>query len=83
MIRSQNSKRLISHDVHSGTYNYKYTFSVDVVPVCKVFFCFVFLIRKYSFLRLISFSLYKKWLTLKYTRKWMLLFLKLAKLIIF
>jgi len=34
-MRSQNSKRLISHDVHSNTYNYKYTFSVDVVPVCK------------------------------------------------
>jgi len=34
-MRSQNSKRLISHDVHSNTYNYKFTFSVDVVPVCK------------------------------------------------
>jgi len=34
-MRSQNSKRLISHDVHTNTYNYKFTFSVDVVPVCK------------------------------------------------
>jgi len=34
-IRSQNSKRLISHDVHTNDYNYKYTFSVDVVPICK------------------------------------------------
>ena len=48
MSRSQNSKRLISHDVHSGTYNYKYTFSVDVVPVCKVFFV-LFLIKKIFF----------------------------------
>jgi len=29
------SKKLISHDANSNTYNYKYTFSVDVVPVCK------------------------------------------------
>jgi len=34
-MRSQSSKRLISHDVHSNTYNYKFSFSVDVVPVCK------------------------------------------------
>jgi len=34
-IRSQNSKRLISHDVHTNDYNYKFSFSVDVVPVCK------------------------------------------------
>ena len=27
---------MISHDVHSNTYNYKFSFSVDVVPVCKV-----------------------------------------------
>ena len=35
-FRSQNSKRLISHDVHTNDYNYKYSFSVDVVPICKV-----------------------------------------------
>jgi len=34
-MRSNSSKKLISHDVHSNTYNYKYTFGVDVVPVCK------------------------------------------------
>jgi len=34
-MRYQHSKKLISHDIHSNTYNYKYTFSVDVVPVCK------------------------------------------------
>lgn len=34
-IKYQHSKKLISHDVNSNTYNYKYTFSVEVVPVCK------------------------------------------------
>jgi len=29
------SKKLISHDVHSNTFNYKYTYSVELVPVCK------------------------------------------------
>ncbi|XP_041061926.1 60S ribosomal export protein NMD3 [Carcharodon carcharias] len=29
------SQRLISHDVHSNNYNYKSTFSVEIVPVCK------------------------------------------------
>ena len=36
--RYSHSKKLISHDVHTNTYNYKYTFMVDVVPVCKVIF---------------------------------------------
>uniref|UniRef100_A0AAY4E939 60S ribosomal export protein NMD3 n=1 Tax=Denticeps clupeoides TaxID=299321 RepID=A0AAY4E939_9TELE len=34
--RSKASQRLISHDVHSNSYNYKSTFSVEIVPVCKV-----------------------------------------------
>jgi len=34
-MRYSHSKKLISHDVHTNTYNYKYTFMVDVVPVCK------------------------------------------------
>lgn len=34
-VKYQHSKKLISHDVNSNTYNYKYTFSVEVVPVCK------------------------------------------------
>lgn len=34
--RSKASQRLISHDIHSNTYNYKSTFSVEIVPVCKV-----------------------------------------------
>lgn len=29
------SKKLISHDSNSNTYNYKYTYSIDVVPICK------------------------------------------------
>jgi nonsense-mediated mRNA decay protein 3 len=29
------SQELISHDVHSNTYNYKFTFAVEIVPVCK------------------------------------------------
>ncbi len=34
--RFDTSKRLISHDIHSNTYNYKYTFSVEIAPICKV-----------------------------------------------
>ena len=34
-VKYGHSKKLISHDVNSNTYNYKYTFSVEVVPVCK------------------------------------------------
>ncbi|KAK9401275.1 60S ribosomal export protein NMD3 [Crotalus adamanteus] len=33
--RIKSSQRLISHDIHSNTYNYKSTFSVEIVPVCK------------------------------------------------
>ncbi|KAK4883570.1 hypothetical protein RN001_006889 [Aquatica leii] len=31
----QHSKKLISHDIHSNVYNYKFTYSVDIVPVSK------------------------------------------------
>lgn len=34
-IRYNTSKKLISHDANSNTYNYKYVFSVEVVPICK------------------------------------------------
>lgn len=34
--RYDTSKRLISHDIHSNTYNYKYTYSIEIVPICKV-----------------------------------------------
>jgi len=30
------SQELISHDVHNNTYNYKHTFAVEIVPICKV-----------------------------------------------
>lgn len=29
------SQQLISHDTHSNVYNYKYTFAVEIVPICK------------------------------------------------
>lgn len=33
--RSQHSKKLISHDIHSNVYNYKFTYSVEIVPISK------------------------------------------------
>lgn len=29
------SQQLISHDTHNNTYNYKYTFAVEIAPICK------------------------------------------------
>lgn len=34
--RYKTSQELISHDTHNNTYQYKHTFSVEIVPVCKV-----------------------------------------------
>jgi hypothetical protein len=34
--RFRHDKQLVSHDEHTSKYNYKYTFSVEIVPVCKV-----------------------------------------------
>lgn len=34
-IKYQHSKKLISHDIHSNVYNYKFTFSVEIVPLSK------------------------------------------------
>lgn len=34
-IKCTESKRLISHDIHSNTYNCKFTFAVDIVPISK------------------------------------------------
>mmetsp|Transcript_1374 Transcript_1374/g.1808 ORF Transcript_1374/g.1808 Transcript_1374/m.1808 type:complete len:244 (-) Transcript_1374:400-1131(-) len=31
----KNSKQLVSHDEKNGTYHYKYTFSVELAPICK------------------------------------------------
>lgn len=33
--RYTTSKQLISHNTHDNTYNYKYTFAVEIVPICK------------------------------------------------
>ncbi|XP_055682662.1 60S ribosomal export protein NMD3 [Lutzomyia longipalpis] len=34
-VKVTTSKRLISHDIHSNSYNYKYTSAVDIVPLSK------------------------------------------------
>ncbi|XP_034256825.1 60S ribosomal export protein NMD3 [Thrips palmi] len=34
-IKYQHSKKLISHDIHSNNYNYKFSFSVEIVPLSK------------------------------------------------
>ncbi|WOO86070.1 60S ribosomal export protein NMD3 [Vanrija pseudolonga] len=34
-VRVKGSEQLISQDTHSGTANYKFTYSVEIVPVCK------------------------------------------------
>jgi len=33
--RTKTSERLISHDIHNNTYNYKNTFSVEISPISK------------------------------------------------
>ncbi|KAJ1737704.1 ribosome-binding protein [Coemansia sp. RSA 1939] len=33
--RSKSSEQLISSDTHSGTSNYKFTYSVEIIPICK------------------------------------------------
>ncbi|GAV05865.1 hypothetical protein RvY_15929 [Ramazzottius varieornatus] len=33
--RYQTSEQLLSHDPNNNVYNYKYTFSVEIVPICK------------------------------------------------
>ncbi|XAR52112.1 hypothetical protein NMG60_11020016 [Bertholletia excelsa] len=34
-IRSRHDKQLVSHDPKSNNYNYKYTFSVEICPICR------------------------------------------------
>ena len=34
-IRSRNDKQLVSHDTKNNSYNYRFTFSVEICPVCK------------------------------------------------
>ena len=38
IVRYKTSQELVTHDSHNNTYTYKYTFSVEIVPVCKVNF---------------------------------------------
>ncbi|KAI9780228.1 MAG: ribosome-binding protein [Geoglossum umbratile] len=34
-VRSKKSQELISHDIHTSTKSYKFSFSVELVPICK------------------------------------------------
>ncbi|KAL8534684.1 hypothetical protein ACS0TY_010638 [Phlomoides rotata] len=34
-VRSRSDKQLVSHDSKSNNYNYKYTFSVEISPICR------------------------------------------------
>ncbi|XP_065868596.1 uncharacterized protein [Euphorbia lathyris] len=34
-VKSRSDKQLVSHDTHTSTYNYKYTFSVEISPICR------------------------------------------------
>jgi nonsense-mediated mRNA decay protein 3 len=34
-IRSKSSEQLLSSDTHSNTANFKYTYSVEIMPICK------------------------------------------------
>lgn len=34
-VRSRHDKQLVSHDPKSNNYNYKYTFSVEISPICR------------------------------------------------
>ena len=35
-LRYRTDKQLVSHNEQNASYNYKYTFSVEIVPICKV-----------------------------------------------
>ncbi|CCH44784.1 60S ribosomal export protein [Wickerhamomyces ciferrii] len=34
-IKSKKSEELVSQDIHAGTSSYKFTFSVEIVPICR------------------------------------------------
>lgn len=34
-VKYQHSKKLLSHDIHSNIYNYKFTYCVEIVPISK------------------------------------------------
>jgi len=35
-IRFRQDKQLVSHNIHTSSYNYKFTYSVEIVPICRV-----------------------------------------------
>ena len=35
-IRYRSDKQLVSHNTHTSTYNYKYTYSVEIAAICRV-----------------------------------------------
>ena len=35
LCRSKSSEQIISSDIHTSTANFKYTYSVEIVPICK------------------------------------------------
>lgn len=35
-LRYRHDKQLVSHTIHTSEYNYKYTFSAEIAPICKV-----------------------------------------------
>lgn len=35
-LRFRHAKQLVSHNEHTSSYRYKYTFSAEIAPVCKV-----------------------------------------------
>ena len=34
-FRYKTAEELVSHDIHNNTYNYKHSFAVEIVPICK------------------------------------------------
>ncbi|KAJ7968500.1 60S ribosomal export protein NMD3 [Quillaja saponaria] len=34
-LKNRHDKQLVSRDSHSNTYNYRYTFSVEICPICR------------------------------------------------
>lgn len=35
-VRFRQDKQLVSHNIHTSSYNYKFTYSVEIVPICRV-----------------------------------------------
>jgi NMD protein affecting ribosome stability and mRNA decay len=34
-VRARHDKQLVSHDANNNSYNYQYTFCVEITPICK------------------------------------------------